>query len=74
MVRVSPVGHKLLRLNVKLSADPVDSAFPNGGSESMDTLHTVSLSDLSLQKSPEGSVLSAALFTLHTDDFQEYRP
>lgn len=31
----------------------------------MHTLRTVSLSDLSLQKSPEGSVFSPVLFTLH---------
>lgn len=40
----------------------------------MDTPHTVSLSHLSLQKSPEGSVLSPALFTLHTDDCRSTDP
>lgn len=40
----------------------------------MDTPRTVSLSDLSPQKSPEASVLSPALFTLHTDDCRSTDP
>lgn len=38
----------------------------------MDTLHTVS--DLSLQKSLERSVLPPALFALHTDDCRSTDP
>lgn len=68
------MGHKLLRLECKPSADPLDSLLPNSRSDSMATLHTVSLSDLSLQKSPQGSVLSPQLFTLHTDDCRRTDP